>query len=71
MKIKLIRAYGMASVGDILNPPPGVAHLLIQRGIAEIYNGDEEGNRGAWNKRIAYPPTSPVVQRQGGQRGRK
>jgi len=71
MKIKLLKPYGMASVGDILNPPPGVAHLLIHRGIAEIYNGDEEGNRGAWNKRIAYPPTSPVVQKQGGQRVRK
>ncbi len=71
MKIKLLKPWGMASTGDILNPPPGVAHLLIQRGIAEAYEGDEAGNRGAWNKRIAYPPTSPVVTRREVSRGRK
>lgn len=71
MKIKLLKSWGLANVGDVLNPPPGVAQLLIQRGIAELYDGEEAGYRGAWNKRVAYPPTSPVVTRREVSRGRK
>jgi len=68
MKIKLLKPWGKANPGDIINPPPGVAQLLIERGIAELYEGEEQGFAGKWNKRIAYPVT-PAVTR--GQRGRK
>jgi hypothetical protein len=68
MKIKLLKSWGLANPGDVINPPPGVAQLLIERGIAELYEGEEQGFAGKWNKRIAYPAT-PAVTR--GQRGRK
>lgn len=68
MKIKLLKPWGMANPGDVINPPPGVAHLLIERGIAELYEGDEQGFAGRWNKRVAYPQTPAVTK---GRHGRK
>jgi len=33
MKIELIKAWGFAAPGQVINPDPGVALLLIERGI--------------------------------------
>ena len=35
MKIKLLKAYGMAGKGEILNPSPVIAGMLIKRKIAK------------------------------------
>jgi hypothetical protein len=36
MKIRLLQPYGFGVPGDILDPDPPVAQLLIERGVAEI-----------------------------------
>jgi hypothetical protein len=36
MKIRLLQVYGFSIPGDILDPDPPVAELLIERGVAEI-----------------------------------
>jgi hypothetical protein len=56
MKIRMLRAYGLASPGQIIDPAPGVALLLIQRGIAVIYEGDEKPIHERWNKKLNRPP---------------
>ena len=62
MKIRMLKAYGLASPGQIIDPAPGVALLLIQRGIAERYEGDELPLRVRWNKKLSQPP-QPEVRR--------
>ena len=62
MKIRMLKAYGLASPGQIIDPAPGVALLLIQRGIAEKYEGDELPLRERWNKKLNRPP-QPEVRR--------
>ena len=56
MKIRMLKAYGLASPGQIIDPAPGVALLLIQRGIAEKYEGDEMPLHQRWNKKLSRPP---------------
>lgn len=54
VRIRLIKAWGYAAPGAILEPPPGVAALLIERGIAEPVIEDSTADR--WNKRMTRPP---------------
>ena len=35
MKIKLLKAYGLAGKGEIMNPSPVIAGMLIKRKIAK------------------------------------
>lgn len=56
MKIKLVKAWGMAAPGEVIDPPPGVAVLLIERGIAERVEEQKQGFTDRWNKREARPP---------------
>jgi len=37
MKIKLLKPFGFSEAGDILDPDPPVAHLLIERGVAVAF----------------------------------
>ena len=60
MKIKLIKPYGFANPGDMLDVPAGVAQLLIQRKIAEVY---EERISSDWTKRLTQPPAHRREQR--------
>jgi hypothetical protein len=60
LKIKLIKPYGFSSVGDVLDIPVGVAQLLIQRKIAEVY---EERISSDWTKRLIQPPAHRREQR--------
>ena len=60
MKIKLIRPYGFSSVGDVLDIPVGVAQLLIQRKIAEVYDDRVSSD---WTKRLTQPPAHRREQR--------
>lgn len=55
MKIKLIKAWGMAAPGEILDPPPGVAALLIERGIAQRVD-EQKAFTDRWHKRESRPP---------------
>jgi len=34
MKIKLLKPYQLSGAGDIIDPPPAVANLLVKRGVA-------------------------------------
>ena len=58
MKIELIKAWGYSAPGQVIDPPPGVAALLIERGIAKL----------AEEKPFTQPPPA---KRQEAQRGRK
>jgi hypothetical protein len=66
MKIELIKAWGYAAPGEVIDPPPGVAALLIERGIAKLAN-DKQGFSDRWHKRETRPPQP----QQGVARGRK
>ena len=66
MKIELIKAWGFAAPGQVINPDPGVALLLIERGIGKL--AEEKPFTDRWHKRQAQPP---APQRQEAQRGRK
>lgn len=66
MKIELIKAWGYAAPGEVIDPPPGVAALLIERGIAKPVD-DKQGISDRWNKRESRPPQT----RQEVARGRK
>lgn len=63
MKIELIKAWGYAAPGEVIDPPPGVAALLIERGIAKPVDDKQISDR--WNKRESRPPRQEVT------RGRK
>jgi hypothetical protein len=65
MKIELIKAWGYAAPGEVIDPPPGVAALLIERGIAKPAQ-DKQGLSDRWHKRQTQPPAH-----QGVARGRK
>lgn len=65
MKIELIKAWGYAAPGEVIDPPPGVAALLIERGIAKPVEQDKQGFSDRWNKRESRPPRQEVA------RGRK
>lgn len=64
MKIKLIKAWGMAAPGEVIDPPPGVAALLIERGIAERVE-EKQGFTDRWNKRESRPPQPSQGVRRG------
>ena len=64
MKIELIKAWGYAAPGEVIDPPPGVAALLIERGIAKLVE-DKQSISDRWNKRESRPPRQEVA------RGRK
>ena len=67
MKIKLIKPWGMASIGEIIDPPIGVASLLIERKIAII--PDDRNINDDWNKRLKQPPPAKTRDLRG-TRGR-
>jgi hypothetical protein len=66
MKIELIKSWGYSAPGQVIDPPPGVAALLIERGIAKL--ADQPPFTDRWHKRQTQPP---APQRQEAQRGRK
>ena len=66
MKIELIKAWGYSAPGQVIDPPPGVAALLIERGVAKL--AEEKPFTDRWHKRQTQPP---AAQRQEAQRGRK
>jgi hypothetical protein len=53
MKIEMLKPYGLATPGMIINPAPGVALLLIQRGVAKLVEDDRPLG---WNKMQTEPP---------------
>ena len=55
MKIELVKPWGFAAPGQVIDPAPGVAQLLIQRGIAKLVE-EKQGFTDRWNKREAKPP---------------
>jgi len=66
VKIELIKAWGYAAPGEVIDPPPGVAALLIERGIAKAVE-EKQAFSDRWNKRESRPPQP----RQEVARGRK
>jgi len=64
VKIKLVKAWGMAAPGEVIDPPPGVAALLIERGIAERVE-EKQSFTDRWNKREARPPQPQREVRRG------
>lgn len=55
MKIKLIKSYGLANAGEILDCTAGVAEQLIKREIAVPLN-EERGGKNDTNKAFTKPP---------------
>lgn len=66
MKIELVKAWGFAAPGQVIDPAPGVALLLIERGIAKL--ADQPPFTDRWHKQFTQPPPA---KRQEAQRGRK
>ena len=66
MKIELIKAWGFAAPGQVINPAPGVALLLIERGIGKL--AEEKPFTDRWHKQFTQPPPA---KRQEATRGRK
>jgi hypothetical protein len=68
MKIKMLKPYGLAAAGQILNPDPPVALLLIQRKMAVACDpdgdGKAEGNLGGTKKAFSSPPIFNRKQRK-------
>ena len=64
VRIRLIKAWGYAAPGAILEPPPGVAALLIERGIAERVE-EQKAFTDRWNKREMRPPQPQREVRRG------
>lgn len=64
VRIRLIKAWGYAAPGAIIEPPPGVAALLIERGIAERVE-EQKAFTDRWNKREARPPQPSQGVRRG------
>lgn len=64
MKIRLLKPYGLSAAGDILNPAPPVAKLLIHSGRAEAVDdgadpdadGKAEGGAEGEKKAFSRPP---------------
>lgn len=65
VRIRLIKAWGYAAPGAIIDPPPGVAALLIERGIAERVEDQKQGFTDRWNKRETRPPQPQREVRRG------
>jgi hypothetical protein len=40
MKIRLLQIYGFGVPGDVIDPDPPVAQLLIERGVAELADAE-------------------------------
>lgn len=55
MKIKLIKSWGLADAGEVLDCTVGVAEQLIKREIAVPLN-DERGGKNDTNKAFTKPP---------------
>ena len=55
MRIELVKPWGFAAPGQVIDPAPGVAQLLIQRGIAKLAE-EKQGFTDRWNKREQRPP---------------
>lgn len=64
VRIRLIKAWGYAAPGAIIDPPPGVAALLIERGIAERVE-EKQKFTDRWNKRETRPPQPQREVRRG------
>lgn len=57
MKIKMLRPWGLANVGDLLDPPIGVALELIARKVAEaVTDVQPKPGPAGWNKQFTKPP---------------
>ena len=60
MKVKMVKPWGFARIGDVIDPPIGVAIELVKIGRAEFVGTVElEEDRQAierWNKRVSKPP---------------
>ena len=66
MTSELIKSWGYSAPGQVIDPPPGVAALLIERGIAKL--AEEKPFTDRWHKQFTQPPPA---KRQEAQRGRK
>ena len=66
MRIELVKPWGFAAPGQVIDPAPGVAQLLIERGIAKPVE-EKQAFSDRWNKRESRPPQP----RQEVARGRK
>jgi hypothetical protein len=44
MKIKLLKPYGMAGKGEIMNPSPVIARMLIKRKVAKAIRKKKDKN---------------------------
>jgi hypothetical protein len=53
MKIRLLEPYGLSAIGDVLDPDPPVAQLLIDRGAAELLPPE--------TKAVRTPPRNKLV----------
>jgi hypothetical protein len=53
MKIRLLEPYGLSAIGDVLDPDPPVAQLLIERGAAEPLPSE--------TKAVKTPPRNKLV----------
>jgi len=63
MKIRLLKSYGLSAAGDILDPAPPVAKLLIHSKRAEAVDssdldadGRDEGGAEGEKKAFSRPP---------------
>lgn len=70
MKIRLLKPYGLSAAGDILDPAPPVAKLLIYDGRAEAVDssdpdadGKDEGGAEGEKKAFSRPPTAKKAKR--------
>ena len=60
MKIRFIKPAGLHAVGDVIDPDPPVAHLLIQRGVAVPAEAQEQEPETA-----AVAPPEKAVRKRG------
>lgn len=57
MRIRMVKAWGLSRVNDIIDPPVGVAIELIQSGRAvAVEDSDEKATVDRWHKRLDKPP---------------
>ena len=66
MKVKMLKAWGFSKIGEVIDPPIGVAIELVKIGRAEFVGEVElEDDRQAiklWNKRVSKPPRAKKAQ---------
>lgn len=66
MKVRMVKAWGFSKIGDVIDPPVGVAIELVKIGRAEfvgvVEREDDRRDVEQWNKRLARPPRGKKAQ---------